>query len=356
MRLTHFTLYKIISALLQSLYIIYDILYINERWLLIMKKFTMVMRSGDPKGKAEEMYYTLIDQNYSFMTASGIEIMNGISAGKFEVTNLDVVGGRLKASNGAMDRYNLIDQNGVMQNKEYSVILDRVESNGELVGYTLFPVNGGLAEVTVEAAVAMHNNGGIANSKIRHTSKGDILQPINGSYNLRVINMKDKADGKIDIKVLFFGSSIGKGKAITKYTGVIINTDSAVEFGPMLNKLKDLNGKVVKNVLELGAEKEVVKSLPVTITGEAGVYVVIPTDSLLKIAKSPRAKIDLVSKSTMVACRDYSETSEGEETTLVLTKDFKVLREIKGTDRSYTEVKKYLSELKNGLKEVGLDI
>ena len=318
-----------------------------------MKKLTMVMRCGVPKDKAENMHYTLIDENYNFLRVSGAELLKDLNAKKYEVTNMGVVNGKLVSTNGAIDKYTLVNANtGAIEGKATGVVLNRVEANGKLLGYTIFTAEGTLAEVNVETAVRLHTNGLIANSKIRHTSTGDIIQSINGNYPLRVLEVKKASDGKIDLDLVFLGSAIGKGRKAVRYAGVIVNADSAAEFSKMLPKLDALNDRVIEAVLATGAPETVKDTLSNKRTGTAGVYTVIPFDNVIQLAEKANATIKNGTKTFMIACTDYD--ADGDETNITVSNTFKVLDKQEGTKKATESLKRYVETAHAKLKEVGL--
>ena len=318
-----------------------------------MKKLTMVMRCGIPKDNAENMHYTLIDEKYSFIRASGAELFKALNSGKYEVTNMGVTNGKLVSTNGAIDKYTLVNaSNGLIEGKATGVVLNRVEGNGKLIGFTIFTAEGALAEINVETAVKLHTAGLLANSKIRHTANGDIIQSINGNYPLRVLEMKKASDGKVEIDLVFLGSAIGNGKKTVKYAGVIVNADSAAEFSKILPKLEALNGKVIEAVIQTGAPETIKDTLGNKRTGTAGVYTVIPFDNVIQLAEKDNSSIKNGTKTFMIACTDYD--AGGEETNITVSNTFKVLDKQEGTKKATESLKKYVESSHAKLKEVGL--
>lgn len=318
-----------------------------------MSKLTMVMRCGIPKDKAENMQYTLIDENYKFLRVSGADLFKALKAGKYEVTNMGINKGKLVSTNGAIDKYTLVDANtGAIVGKPTAVVLNRVEANGKLLGYTMFTADGTLAEVNVPTAVKMHLAAGVANSKLRRTANGEIIQSINGHYPLRVLEVKKASNGKIDLDLVFLGSAIGNGKRVVRYAGIIVTAESAAEFSKLVNKLTSLNENLIAKVKETGAPATVEDTLGIKRTGTAGVYVVIPFDNVMKLAAKDSATIRNGTKTFMVACTDYD--ADGDESNITLSNTFKVLDKQEGTKKATESLKRYVETAYAKLKEVGL--
>lgn len=329
-----------------------------------MKTLTMVMRTTKGSKKLEESVFILIDQDYNFHTLSGAEIVKGIASKSFEVTNMaeeDIArpptDGRdkihkvrgLVVNNGSVNRYTTVDgTTGQLTNKPTGVVLNRVEAGGKLLGYTIFTPEGTLAEIDVATAVRLHTAGAIANSKLRSTSSGEIIQSIRGNYPLRKIEIPKKTVGKTEINILFLGSAFGNGKSIIKYGGVIVNSESAADFTKILPSLNDLNNKLINGVISMGAEDGVRETLATKRTGSSGVYTILPYSKIVELAGKENTEVGILGNSLMIACTDYDE--DGTESNITVTKDFKVKSTQNGTKKSDANLKKYVKEVQEKFK------
>lgn len=315
-----------------------------------MKKLTMVMRCGDPKAPAEAMNYTLIGEDYSFERMSGADIVKAIAGGKIEVTNLGIKDKGLVSTNGAMKNYTLVDMSGVLIDKPRAVILNRVESEKGLLGYTMYNTNGVLQEVNVAQAAELARAGLIANGKIRHTQQGDIVASISGFYPLRTIKMGDTTDKSITVDVMFIGSAIA-GQHNTKYAGVIINGKNAAAITKLYDNLVKANNKLVEKVSEIsGADEK--DALGIKRTGTSGFYGVYPIDTAFELIEKAGNKITLPMGKLLIACTDYDDNKT--EATIAITPDMKPAGHQEGTAKANKALKAYTEKVITKLKNVNI--
>ena len=130
-----------------------------------MRTFTMITRQG--KSKDSVSAYTLISSDYQTVTMSVTDLTKEIKSGKMKVTNLSVEGSSIVSTNGALDKYTFINTDtGMVEGTAHAVILNRAESKGKLIGYTVFTNTGNLAELSVAETVALAKNKLISNGKI----------------------------------------------------------------------------------------------------------------------------------------------------------------------------------------------
>lgn len=315
-----------------------------------MKRLTMVMRCGDIKAPAEAMHYTLIGDDYSFERMSGAELVKAITGKKVEVTNLGVTEKGLVSTNGAMKNYTLVDPTGALASEPRAVILNRVESEKGLLGYTMYNTSGVLQEINVAQAADLARAGMIANGKIRHTQQGDIVASISGMYPLRTIKMVDATgkDNTISIDIMFIGSAIA-GKYNTKYAGVVINGKNAASVTKLYDTLVKANGKLIEKVLEISGTDES-GSLGIKRTGTAGFYGVYPINTVFELVEKAGNKISLPMGKLMIACTDYD--SNKEEATIVITPDMKPAGHQEGTPKANKALKEYTEKILNKLSGV----
>lgn len=315
-----------------------------------MKKLTMVMRCGDAKAPAEAMQYTLIGMDYSFERMSGADLVKAITGKKVEVTNLGVTEKGLVSTNGALKNYTLVDLSGAVIGEPRAVILNRVESEKGLLGYTMYNASGVLQEVNVAQAADLARVGMIANGKIRHTQQGDIVASISGMYPLRTIKMADTNinDDTITVNVMFIGSAIA-GKNSTKYAGIEISGKNAVSITKMYDTLLKANEKLIEKVSEISGEDE---SAPLGIkrTGTAGFYGVYPINSVFELIEKAGNKISLPMGKLLIACTDYD--SDKAEAMIALTPDMKPAGRQDGTPKANKALKEYTEKVLNKLSGV----
>lgn len=318
-----------------------------------MRTLTMVMRCGVPKDNKENMQFTFVDQYYNFITLKGTDVVKALKANKYNFTNIGVTNGKLISTNGAMDRYTLVHAHtGAVVGKQAGVVLNRVEADGKLLGFTIFTPEGTLAEVGVDQAVKLHTAGILANSKLRNTATGPIIQSINGNYPLRIIAVNKAESGKIELDLIFLGAALGNGKQAVRYAGVIVDTESAADFSKLAPKLEKQNIGIIEKVKERGAEADVADTLGAKRTGTAGVYVVIPFENLVKLAEMEKATLKCSTKQFLIAVTDYD--ADKEESNITVSNTFKVLNKQEGTKKSEAALKKYVEAVHGKLKGIGI--
>lgn len=314
-----------------------------------MKLLTMVMRCGDPKAKAEAMHYILIGADYSFERMTGSEIVNAIKAKKIEVTNLGISEKGLVSTNGAMKNYTLVDEAGRPVGAPRAVILNRVESEKGLLGYTMYNVNGTLQEIGVAQAAELARANMIANGKIRHTQQGDIVASINGVYPLRTIKMAETTDKTITVDLMFIGSAIA-GKTNTKYAGIIVNGKNAAAITKLYDGLVKANKRLTDKLIESTGDTSVAETLGIQRTATAGFYGVYPIDTAFEMIEKAGNKISLPMDKIIIACTDYDEDKA--EANVVLTSAKKAAGHQTGTPKAEKALKAYTEKILEKLQTV----
>ncbi len=317
-----------------------------------MNILTMVLRSGTKGMSANDMGYTFIANDYSVIRMGGKEVIEAMRRREYDFTNMGISEKGLIATNGAMDKYTMIDPvTGVMETPARPVVLNRVEVDDKLTGYTIFNVDGILQEVNVKQAVMIHNNTPFSNGKIRGTQKGDIISSIVGNYPLRKIKVPKEVSDKLemDISIVFIGSAIGKESGVVKYGGILIEYNNAADISGIYNKLVKGNNEVIERVARMGGGSRVRSILGIKRTSKAGFYGVFPIENVFElIKKSGGVKSKL--KGIMIATLDY--TNGEEESRVVLNNDLKIIDKVQGTDKSDKVLDGYVAEVIQELKKL----
>ena len=314
-----------------------------------MKRLTMVMRCGDPKAPAEAMHYTLIGDDYSFVHMSGVEVAKAIMGKKAEFTNMGVKDNQLVSTNGSIKNYNLVDNTGNLASEPRAVILNRVENEKGLLGYTIYNLNGVLQEVRVAEAAELAKFGKIANGKIRHTQQGDIVASISGMYPLRTIKMEEATDKTITADLMFIGSAINS-KLSAKYAGIIINGNNAASLSKIYDGLAKANRQVVEKVSEIGGAKAS-EALTLKRTGTAGFYGVYPIDTAFDIVGKANNTVSLPLEKLIIACTDYSD-GEVCESSIELSKALKPLGKNTGSDKADKALRGYAEKVLEKVQKI----
>lgn len=303
-----------------------------------MKNFTMITRHGSSKDTISA--YTLISSDYQTVTMSVKDLSAAISSKKIAVTNLDLSKKGLVSTNGALDKYTLINsQTNQVEGIARAVILDRVEQNGKLVGYTVFTQNGTLAEVNIADAAALASKGLISNGKIRHTQDGDIVSAIGGTYPLRTISFSEAPKGEITTDILYFGTVVG---VPTEYFGAIVSCTSATEMSQIIHMLSTSNASVINEVSKV-AGQSVRESLAIERMGANSLYGVFSIASLKKLLKA-NSKLRNQLGSITVSAIKYTN-GEADEATVKLDSKWKVTGNDAAGNEATTAVKNYTKKI-----------
>lgn len=303
-----------------------------------MKNFTMITRHGSSKDAISA--YTLISSDYQTVTMSVKDLSTAISSKKIAVTNLDLSKKGLVSTNGALDKYTLINsQTNQVEGVARAVILDRVEQNGKLVGYTVFTQNGTLAEVNIADAAALASKGLISNGKIRHTQDGDIVSAIGGTYPLRTISFSEAPKGEITTDILYFGTVVG---VPTEYFGAIVSCTSATEMSQIIHMLSTSNASVINEVSKV-AGQSVRESLAIKRMGANSLYGVFSIASLKKLLKA-NSKLRNQLGSITVSAIKYTD-GEADEATVKLDSKWKVTGNDAAGSEATAAVKNYTKKI-----------
>lgn len=313
-----------------------------------MKNFTMITRHGSSKDAISA--YTLISSDYQTVMMSVKDLSAAISSKKIAVTNLDLSKKGLVSTNGALDKYTLINsQTNQVEGVARAVILDRVEQNGKLVGYTVFTQNGTLAEVNIADAAALASKGLISNGKIRHTQDGDIVSAIGGTYPLRTIRFSEAPKGEITTDILYFGTVVG---VPTEYFGAIVSCTSATEMSQIIHMLSTSNASVINEVSKV-AGQSVRESLAIKRMGANSLYGVFSIASLKKLLKA-NSKLRNQLGSITVSAIKYTN-GEADEATVKLDSKWKVTGNDAAGSEATTAVKNYTKKIVTEFSGVAIE-
>lgn len=254
-----------------------------------MSTFTMIAvyasnkTGSDVKGITG---YSLISSDYQTVMLDTATLAKNIANKSMSVTNLGIKDGKIVSTNGALDRYNIIsNQTNAIIGTPMAVILDRVERDGKLVGYTIFTQDGRIKETSVTEAVTLCNNKLISNGKIRHTDSGDIVSAIGGNYVLRQIEPLKAPTGQTTVDLMYFEED-SRGN---KYFGAIISCTSAVEMGKISNTFGKSNTELVERLSKVRENAQ--RDLGVQRVNTNSIFGAFPLDMFDKLTKVKTADI-----------------------------------------------------------------
>lgn len=322
-----------------------------------MKKvLTMVLRYGKKGMNPIDMGYVFIAQDYSIIRMTGHEVVEAIKNGRYYFTNMGLTEKGLTSTNGAFEKYTLVDvETGMLVGNPSPVIINRVEVNGNLVGYTIYSINGTLEEVDVKTAVAIHARTPFANGKIRHTSSGDIISSIEGNYPLRQLRVAEVKDEVITVNVLFFSKAIGAGKETAEYAGALINSSNAATLSKLFNRLSRENEELKDKVRRISQRDDILDSFNIQITKTAGFYGVFPLKSIFELMhNNGQGVVKVPGRGIMIACVDYTNPDDYEESNILLNKDLTVAKRKHGTEKGDAAVERFAKEVASRLRDLNI--
>lgn len=316
-----------------------------------MAILTMVTRLGDKKEKDNSKFvYTCIADDYSVVRLSGEEVIQGIKEKKLQFTNLGLSEKGLVSTNGAMDKYTLMDMCTGTIVKSYPVIINRVEADDKLVGYTIFNTEGMLQNIDVQQAVIIHSITPFSNGKLRDFKGKSIISSISGHYPLRKIDYHKNEKGSIKADLVFIGSAVGKNGESVKYGGVLVTFDKASDVSKLHSKVVNTNKELISKLYGMSSDQKLRDTLGIKRVGQIGFYGVYPIDVVKKIIKE--ASNTVTNKIGIVAISTTDYTDGNDESVVAISKDLKVLKSTKGTAKSDAFLKEYTKEIIGFLKEV----
>lgn len=308
-----------------------------------MKTFTMITRHGDSKENITA--YTLISSDYQTVKLGVGELTNLLKEGKIKVNNLALESKGIVSTNGALDKYTFINNNTMeIVGTARAVILDRVEQNDKLLGYTAFTQFGTLVELNVVDATELAKRGLISNGKIRHTSNGDIVSSIGGNYPLRQIEMAKAPKGKITSDIFYFCTVPDINQ---EYFGAIISCTSATEMSKLNDVLSKSNAKLISEVSKV-AGKGVRDSLGIKRMGANSIYGAFDIKVLEKFVGA-QAEIKNTVSTISVSALKYENGPQHEVTEALVELDSAWGLKSKNyeNDKLGEEVKRFTKEIVN---------
>lgn len=304
---------------------------------------TMVARHGVSKDNINA--YTLITSDYQTVTLKKDELIKMMASNTIEVMNLGIEAKGIVSTNGALDKYTFINESTNMpEGATKAVIIDRIEKEGKLAGYTAFMQNGQMAELSIADAVALATKGAIANGKIRHTQDGDIVSAIKGNFILRQIRIDKAPKGQISIQLMYFGTTVKANEH--GYFGAIVSCTSATEMSKITTALSKSNAKIISSVLKVvdsQKSKETRESLAIKRMGVNSLYGVFEIEALKHLVASG-AKLKFCFEHIVIAATEY--TPEGTyESTIMVNRDWNIVGKNTESEELDKEVKTYADKI-----------
>lgn len=282
-----------------------------------MRLLTMVMLNqlkGTPGTKV------FISDKYEFITLTDKEIIDEYRNKRSQFTNINVTPNGVESSNGAFERYGCFDCDSNAYIRPIApVVLNRVEKDNKLLGYTVFMPNGTVKELRVTDAVKLHGMIKFANGKLKPTETGDIISSIEGNYVLRTISITKEVketDIKFDIQPIQFRSVINKNKHI-RYVLAVFKFADAYSLNLCYDAIEKDNKIITKLVYEVAGEKgkRIISKDELGITNNGtSMVIVISFETFIELWKKAVNKDKIAIDKKEVGCFDFSCTESDDVT------------------------------------------
>lgn len=246
----------------------------------------MIARRGNSEKDIKALF--LMNENYEIKEVTIDKLIQTFKTKKgFKIENVGYnpkTG--LEYTNGAASSYTLYSTDGNIINSPRNVILNRIEVNNKLQGYTIYNYDNTLSEISVEQAARFAAAKLIANGKIRHTQQGDIVSSIGGDYPIREVKIDSiKEVGRTIIPLYFasFVSASNSGKTVD-YVGAIVETNSGAVMSKVVTASKQMNEALLKELkAERGNSKYSFDELGNRTIGATSAFIVVGLDDMKKL-------------------------------------------------------------------------
>lgn len=300
-------------------------------------KYTLVSTAGVMNGKKREyQMFTLLDSTYRVTMLDAMGIMNLLKSTPGAVSNMEIgKDGRPTSSNGSLERYGFRDtMSGVYVGVPTYVIIDRIEENGVLKGYTIYTPSNQISIIDAATAVSLAEQKLICNGKIRVSGNGTkTVSSIKGEYNLKNVETPkagkmttaQKKEAEVVIKPMF---TTFNNNTKVSYMGVIVSAKRVDILSKVLEECEKERVALVDKIAAVGGEKVREELKPITFDSTEK-YIVIPNELAFSICEQYGAKIKFPVKNITISVMHYMANKEGEfiDANMKLGSDFKLKAE-----------------------------
>ena len=274
-------------------------------------KYTMVSTLGTIQNKKKEYQgFMLVDSDYRSMVVSAEDVVKALTKDPGCISNMEIRDGKPVSSNGALDRYAFGDRiTGQYIGVANYVVINRIEENGNLWGYTMYAPNGTIQRVDNNNAVALAKQKLISNGKIRTSAKGtEFVSSIRGDYNvIDVSTKKQKKPEKVTLQLMF---TTMNGNTGVQYTGMIVKCVDMERLSQIITGCREANAALIQAILPYGGKKAA-RELQIIPMAESTHYVVIDNKSLDAISKMDGVEVKVTNRFT-VSYMNYKQDGSGD--------------------------------------------
>jgi hypothetical protein len=260
---------------------------------------------------------------YEIKVFTGAEILDALKRKTADFSNMAIEKGVLDTCNGTMDRYTMMDDAIGMLTPAKAVIIDRVESNNVLTGFTIFNASGVLESVDVAQAIAIGRNIGFSNAKVVNNTT---ISSIRGAFPLKSIVVEKSGQKKKSVPELdlFFISTVHKkGHNSVAYAGVMIHYSNADEMRQVYPKLTRSNTVMKKDIQTLAPGMDIT-NLAITRGPNAGIYATVKYETLKELLALAKGRFKATAGSVAITYIDASNDPSGVERMVTMTPELAI--------------------------------
>lgn len=259
-----------------------------------MSNYTMVCRFTDTNSGAYT--YIFVDERYKIISLDGEKVKKGLADNTLLTTNLGLKDGKIVGTNGSLENYITIDQNNKFLTGEHIVILNRIEKNDVLIGYTAYMPNGMIKNISVDTAVrlAKAKDRYVSNGKIRHTNDRDIVQSILGDFPIRKYTISEQASQKenqiVEMKIYFICHAENMRGDSQEYFAASLSSTDGARLSLIGDTLSSANKELMEKVNRL-SDSVKLASLNIIPFKNGGFYGVYPIRYLRQLLRSQNFEV-----------------------------------------------------------------
>lgn len=247
--------------------------------------------------------FTVVNNNYIITEWTADEMRKRVQENS--ITNIGMNNGEFFSINGDIKRYTHYSaENGGLIGNPTAVILNRIERDNKLIGYTVFMPNGCIKKLSVSNAVELHKQMGIANGKIRHTTYGDILSSIKNEYPVMAVDIEKADTGTVDVQMVYFADAIADNKMVLRYAALYVSGTSVSKISKVMNVLEETSDEAYKKLSKY--DMELAKSTRIIRGGVSKFFVTAPYNVLGYVSEVAGIDVDIAGGKTIVTRTIFS--------------------------------------------------
>ncbi len=134
----------------------------------------------------------LDDTNNQYKIIPSQAVVQALKSNKITIENLTIDNGELRGSNGSLDRYPIINQDGSLRENNSVIILNELTDGDKTIGHTVSDYKGTILKVKNQDLIKYIKTKGVANGKLVSREGTEFISSIIGEYKKIDINSKKR--------------------------------------------------------------------------------------------------------------------------------------------------------------------